>query len=89
MVQLRIYKTGRADLLPLPILDNLVHLLPLSIILVGVILHLDALVLFAPFSAYAAFMFFFMQEIFRDFIIFMGVIMSGTCKVHLRQETQV
>lgn len=32
---------------------------------------------------------FFMQEIFRDFIIFMGTIMSGTCKVHLHQETQV
>lgn len=38
MVQLRIYQMGRADLLLLRILDNLVHLLPLSIILVGVLL---------------------------------------------------
>jgi len=40
MVQLRIYQMVRADRLLLLILDNLVHRLPLFIILVGVILIL-------------------------------------------------
>lgn len=51
--------------------------------------YLDTLVYFCAVLNLCSFYIFFMQEIFRDFIIFMGAIMSGTCKVHLHQETQV
>ena len=44
MVQLRIYKMVQADLLLLPILDNLVHRLPVFImLLVSVIIILEML----------------------------------------------
>lgn len=56
MVQLRIYQMGLADLLLLPILDNLVHPLPVFIMLVGVMIILTP---FYSLRAYIASPFFF------------------------------
>ncbi|KAG5376345.1 hypothetical protein IGI04_040941, partial [Brassica rapa subsp. trilocularis] len=71
-------------------LPILVHCLPIFIILVVVIIILTFFYILVCSETYIGPWFFFMQEFFRDFIIFMVAIMSGTyAQVHFHQETQL